>query len=121
MITDGRLKVFVTLAECGSFTEAAHLLGCSQPSVSQNIAQLEDASGCRLFLRNKGSVALTPAGERFLGYARRILSLYENLSLEMSGQTMDVEALSLDLGNGSMAEISVREGKLEIGLKSTNN
>ena len=49
MTTDNRLKIFVAVAQSGSFTLAARSLGCTQPAVSQNIAQLESEAGCALF------------------------------------------------------------------------
>ena len=120
MISDNRLQVFVALAESGSFTAAARRLGCSQPSVSQNIAQLEEATGQVLFERGK-AVSLTPAGTRFYHYAKRILSLYERLDAEMNGQPLSPEKLSMELGDGKLAELEVRDGKLEISLISANN
>ena len=48
MLQDFRLKVFMAVAEYGSFTKAAESLGVSQPAVSQNIAELERNLGVRL-------------------------------------------------------------------------
>lgn len=78
MFEDFRLKVFMTLAEKGSFTMAAKALGVSQPAVSQNIAELEKSTGAELFTRTRGSVTLTPAGNVFMEYARRILYWYSS-------------------------------------------
>ena len=41
MFEDFRLKVFMAVAETGSFTKAAKSIGISQPAVSQNINALE--------------------------------------------------------------------------------
>ena len=73
---DSRIKVFLAASAEGSFTRAAASLGISQPAVSQNIAELEKVLGVRLFVREKGSVSLTPEGERFMLYARRLESDY---------------------------------------------
>ena len=121
MTTDNRLKIFVAVARSGSFTRAARSLGCSQPSVSQNIAQLESDAGCALFERGRGSVSLTASGKLFYSYAQRILSMYERLDMELSGKAVPQENLQLDLGGGQCAEVSVKDGKIEIGLKSANN
>ena len=51
MLEDFRLKVFMTVAQAGSFTKAASVLGISQPAVSQNVAELERLSGRKLFER----------------------------------------------------------------------
>ena len=56
-----------------SFTKAASALGITQPSVSQNIADLEKMTGRRLFDRQKGAVVLTPEGEVFLEYVKKLL------------------------------------------------
>ena len=76
MFEDFRLRIFMEVAEKGSFTLAAKALGVSQPAVSQNIAELEKSLGAELFLRRKGSVTLTPKGAAFKEYAGRILYWY---------------------------------------------
>ena len=58
------LRVFLALAEAGSVTGAASLLGLKQPSVSQALKRLEDRVGTRLAERSP--FALTPAGERLM-------------------------------------------------------
>lgn len=76
MFEDFRLKVFMTLAEKGSFTQAAKALGITQPAVSQSIAELERSVGATLFARTRGSVTLSPSGMAFKEYAGRILYWY---------------------------------------------
>lgn len=76
MFEDFRLRIFMAVAEKGSFTLAAKALGVSQPAVSQNIAELEKSLDAELFLRRKGSVTLTPKGAAFKEYAGRILYWY---------------------------------------------
>lgn len=75
MLEDFRIKVFVSVSEHGSFTKAATALGVSQPAVSQNIAELERLTGCRLFERRRGEVVLTGEGQVFKDYSTRLLSL----------------------------------------------
>ena len=76
MFEDFKLKVFMAVAENGSFTIAAKVLGVTQPAVSQNIAELERAMGTELFTRGKGAVTLTAAGITFKEYAEKILYWY---------------------------------------------
>lgn len=83
MLTDFRLKVFLTTAQRKSFTKAARDLNISQPAVSQNIAELEQQVGDTLFERGRGEVNLTPKGEILLKYAEKILHLYDNLNTEL--------------------------------------
>ena len=76
MFEDFKLKVFMAVAENGSFTIAAKALGITQPAVSQNIAELERNMGAELFTRGRGAVTLTTAGITFKEYAEKILYWY---------------------------------------------
>ena len=117
MLSDNRLRIFVALAECGSFTAASRRLGISQPAVSQCAGQLETEAGGPLLIRGRGEVSLTPLGERFLFYSKRILGLYDSLALEMSGEAPLPESAEMDLGDGRHAVVSAADGKITIGLK----
>lgn len=79
MIDPFRLRVFATLAECGSFSAAARALGISQPAVSQNVAELEKYAGARLLSRSRAGVTLTWKGRQFLAKAGEVLSAYRSL------------------------------------------
>lgn len=72
------LKAFITVAEQGSFSEAADLLYITQSAISKRIALLEQQIGKRLFDRIARQVSLTEAGNELLPRARRILQEYEN-------------------------------------------
>ncbi len=78
MLDDFRLRAFLQVAESGSFTAAAKVLGVSQPAVSQNINSLETATGVKLFDRSSSAVNLTPAGHTFKDYAEKILYWYDS-------------------------------------------
>ena len=80
MLEDFRLKIFITVAQKGSFTQAASSLGITQPAVSQNIAELEKETGVRLFERLRGSVIITEQGKVLLEYAQRINDEYSAAS-----------------------------------------
>lgn len=75
---DFRLRVFLTLAEEGSFTRTAAVLGITQPGVSQHISELERVYGLRLFNRERGAVSLTREGREFREYALRIEGAYHD-------------------------------------------
>lgn len=58
--------VFLTVVETGSFRKAADQLGYTQAGISYIISAMEEAAGCRLFLREHGGVQLTPEGRILL-------------------------------------------------------
>ena len=69
------LRSFAAVADTKSFTAAGELVARTQSAVSVQIKRLEEIVGRRVFERTSRSLALTPAGETLLGYARRILEL----------------------------------------------
>jgi DNA-binding transcriptional LysR family regulator len=69
------VRCFVAVAQASSFTAAARRVHRSQSAVSTRVQRLEEALEIRLFDRNSRSVLLTSDGERFLGYALRMLQL----------------------------------------------
>lgn len=78
-----QLRYFVAVAETGSFTKAAAHSFVSQPSLSQQILNLEEEVGQKLFHRLGRSVALTQAGHLLLEHARRIISEADNAVREL--------------------------------------
>jgi len=72
-ITLRQLQYVVAVAEHRSFRRAARACGVSQPSLSAQVAQLEDALGVPLFERGRGGVVVTAAGQVLLPRARALL------------------------------------------------
>jgi DNA-binding transcriptional LysR family regulator len=58
-----KMRYFIEVARCGSFSEAARRLYTAQPNLSKQIAQMEGELGFSLFIRKHRSIELTPAGE----------------------------------------------------------
>ena len=58
-----KIRYFVEVARCGSFSEAARRLYTAQPNLSKQIAQMEQELGFALFARSRRSVKLTEAGQ----------------------------------------------------------
>lgn len=75
-----QLKYALTIAECGSMNEAAKQLFLSQPSLSENMKELETEIGLQIFLRSNRGIVITPEGEEFLGYARQVTEQFGLLS-----------------------------------------
>ena len=69
------LVTFTHVAEQGSFTKAAELLGYSQSTVSFQIKQLEEELDCLLFERINHTITLTQRGQELVFYAHQILAL----------------------------------------------
>jgi LysR family nitrogen assimilation transcriptional regulator len=69
-----QLESFIRIAELGSFTKAANVLGVAQPALSRQVRALEVALKASLFQRNGRGVVPTEAGQRFLDHARRLLA-----------------------------------------------
>lgn len=73
------LKSFLTVAELGSFSDAAKLLNASQSTISGHIAKLEDLLHAQLFLRTTRRCGLSTAGEALLPLAREIIAAIERM------------------------------------------
>lgn len=69
-----QLRYFAAAARLGNFSKAAREVCISQPSLSQQIANLEREVGTPLFIRQGRSVLLTDAGRALLEHAERILA-----------------------------------------------
>lgn len=82
-----QLEVFVTIVECGNFTEAGKKLFLAQSTVSSHITALEEALRVSLFRReSKRTIELTTDGKRVYQYAKDVvgkcIALEEAVALE---------------------------------------
>jgi len=73
------LRSFVAIADAGGVTRAAGFLNLTQSAVSMQIKRLEEMLDTQLLDRSARQVGLTAAGEQLLGYARRMLSLNDEV------------------------------------------
>jgi len=92
------LRVFVALAEAGSFSSAQIALNLSQSTLSTHIAALERSLGGALCLRGRQGFRLTPFGEATLAAARQLFS--------------DIDAFQKRVGRSSDQLV----GRLSIGI-----
>ena len=79
-----QLRSFVEVAKFGNFTRAAEELYLAQPSLSRQIAALEQDLGAELFHRARGGSTLTVAGESLLPLARRMLADADSVRRELA-------------------------------------
>ncbi|MFE6269466.1 LysR family transcriptional regulator [Streptomyces goshikiensis] len=86
------LRVLAAVADSGGFSAAGALLGLSQSAVSHSVRGSEAKVGAVLFERGRGGASPTPAGERAVALARRILRMYEVLGAEARGAGRDTVA-----------------------------
>lgn len=82
------LRTFVVVAQTLSFTQAAHQLGLSQPTVSQHVRRLEEQAGRQLLVRDTRAVTLTDNGEAMSGFARTILAANDAATSYFTGSAM---------------------------------
>lgn len=73
-ITLKQLLYFKALAETGHYRRAAERIGISQPSLSLQIGNLEDALRLKLIERGRAGAVLTPEGREVLAMAQKIVS-----------------------------------------------
>ena len=78
-MADRRLQVFRAAARELSFTKAGEVLYMTQPAVSFQVTQLEEALNVRLFERLHNRIRLTAIGEQVYRTAEAILGLYDDM------------------------------------------
>ena len=74
------LRVFVSVAEMGGFTQAAAQLNVSRPTVSTQMADLEARLGMRLCERGRRGFSLTSNGEQVLRHVQRLFAAIEDFN-----------------------------------------
>ena len=84
------LRGFLAAAETGSFSQAARQLGLTQPTLSRQVAALEDDLSVLLFERTARKLVLTVAGNELLSHVRRMGEAAERTALVASGQRADI-------------------------------
>ncbi|HET9781222.1 MAG TPA: LysR substrate-binding domain-containing protein [Candidatus Dormibacteraeota bacterium] len=82
-VTLRQLRTFKTVADMSSFSLAASRLKLSQPSVSYQVKELEEALGLPLLDRLGKRVQLTEAGTLLYGYARRMLEVLDDATVAL--------------------------------------
>ena len=82
-----QLEIFVTIVECGNFTEAGRRMYLAQSTVSSHISALEEALRVSLFRReSKRSIELTADGKRVYEYAKDVVNKCASLESAIAGE-----------------------------------
>jgi DNA-binding transcriptional LysR family regulator len=108
MLDPRLLRSFIAIADAGSFTQAAERLNMTQSTISQQLARLEAAVGQILVDRDARPIRPTAAGERLLGFGRRILALQHEAETALgdpAGTTPVRIGVPEDIVNTTMAEV----------------
>ena len=92
-----QMKYFITIAECGSFTEAAIQCYISQSAISQQIQAMEKELGVELIHRGNRRFTITPTGQYFYSHCKAILEQVDELIRETKRLGTDHE-LQLRIG-----------------------
>ncbi|AYV66117.1 LysR family transcriptional regulator [Niallia circulans] len=91
------LKMFCLVVEEGTISQAARLSFVTQPAVTRQIRQLEEAYKTQLFKRHSGKLILSKAGELLYPYAKEIVE-YTKLSFDAIQELNGNEEIVLNIG-----------------------
>ena len=80
------IRVFLNVAELGSFAAAARVLSMTAPSVTRAVGALEERLGVQLFVRTTRQVSLTSAGAVYAARMRPLLQAFDDAAEEVREQ-----------------------------------
>ena len=88
------LRTLVAVVDLRSFTKAAQSLGVTQPAVSAQIKRLQGMLGSDLLDKSAPGVSLTSSGELVVNYARRLLSINDQI-LDIAGPKLPAKTIRI--------------------------
>ncbi len=91
------LKAFLRVAEFGGIARAASVLNQTQPTISRQIAALEQEVGGPLFIRHRRGMSLSPGGQQFRDQVQQVLRSLDQAKAEFAAQAEE-PAGSISLG-----------------------
>ncbi|PWM76768.1 MAG: transcriptional regulator [Phascolarctobacterium sp.] len=100
------LRYFLTLAHEENITRAAEVLHITQPTLSRQLAQLEDETGTTLFIRGKRKIELTSEGMLLRRRAEEILTLIDRTEKELLEQSENMTG-TICLGCGELRSFNI--------------
>ncbi len=87
------MRTFAAVVDAGSFVQAAETLGLSKPTVSRNVADLEQRLGVRLLQRTTRKLSLTDEGRTFYARCKAVLADVEGAEAEITSTAVAVRGL----------------------------
>lgn len=100
------LRYFLAVVREESITKAADLLHITQPTLSRQLAQMEEKMGVKLFDRGTRKIVLTNEGLLLRRRAEEILELVDKTEYELSQQDKTVEG-TVSIGCGDLAAVQL--------------
>lgn len=91
MFSSNKLRQIVVIDRLGSMSAAAQTLNVSQPTLTKAVADVEQALGFGLFIRNARGVTATPEGRAFLDRAGRIVADFEMLAEDVRSDRTETD------------------------------
>ena len=104
MVETRLLHYFLTVARERNITNAAKALHITQPTLSRQMALLEEEIGAKLFIRDSRPLSLTDEGLLLRRRAEEILELLEKTEAEISAREEQVEG-TISIGCGELASV----------------
>ena len=106
------LRTLVAVVDLRSFTKAAQSLGVTQPAVSAQIKRLQVLLGSELLDKSAPGVTLTSAGHLVVNYARRLLSINDQI-LDLAGPRQASQTIRIGAtGDFTAAAIAASLGRI---------
>jgi DNA-binding transcriptional LysR family regulator len=99
------MRVFIQVAEAGTFTRAAEQLGVSVPHVTRVVSQLEERLNVRLFQRTTRSISLTESGTTYLEGCPRALEIIDEIESQVISLNSEL-TVRLRVMSGSAVPLS---------------
>ncbi|WP_347557066.1 LysR family transcriptional regulator [Robbsia sp. KACC 23696] len=119
------IREFVCVANAGSFTAAATILGVTGSAVGKSVTRLETRLGVQLLHRTTRRIVLTTEGEAYLLSCRQVIEALEQQQLSLaSGHAQPVGTLKIDLPTTfgrrhvmpTLLELALRHDRLNIAV-----
>ena len=100
------LRYFLTVVREGSITKASEVLHITQPTLSRQLAQMEEELGMKLFGRGSRKITLTNEGILLCRRAEEILQLVDKTDKELVEQDEQIEG-KISIGCGEIAAVQL--------------